>query len=30
VEELLVGLLLDGKIKGQIDQVHQRLELEQK
>ncbi|KAL7752518.1 COP9 signalosome complex subunit 2 [Sorochytrium milnesiophthora] len=27
VEELLVGLILDRKIHGKIDQVHQRLEL---
>ncbi|KAI9308871.1 PCI domain-containing protein [Cunninghamella echinulata] len=30
VEELLVGLILDGKIAGQIDQVNQRLELDQR
>ncbi|ORZ16492.1 PCI domain-domain-containing protein [Absidia repens] len=30
VEELLVGLILDGKIAGQIDQVSNRLELEQR
>lgn len=30
VEELAVGLILDKKISGQIDQVNQRLELEQR
>lgn len=30
VEELAVGLILDNKISGQIDQVNQRLELEQR
>ncbi|KAI7884175.1 PCI-domain-containing protein [Lichtheimia hyalospora FSU 10163] len=30
VEELAVGLILDQKISGQIDQVNQRLELEQR
>ncbi|SAM01721.1 hypothetical protein [Absidia glauca] len=30
VEEILVGLILDGKIAGQIDQVTNRLELDQK
>ncbi|CAO3586556.1 unnamed protein product [Absidia cylindrospora] len=30
VEELLFGLILDGKIAGQIDQVSNRLELEQR
>ncbi|KAI9205116.1 PCI domain-containing protein [Polychytrium aggregatum] len=29
VEEILVGLILDGKVNGQIDQVNQRLELHQ-
>ncbi|KAH8930154.1 PCI-domain-containing protein [Atractiella rhizophila] len=28
VEDILVGLILDGKVKGKIDQVTQRLELE--
>jgi COP9 signalosome complex subunit 2 len=27
VEDLLVGLILDNKVKGRIDQLHQRLEL---
>jgi COP9 signalosome complex subunit 2 len=30
VEELLVGLILDDKIKGKIDQVHGRLQLDAK
>lgn len=30
VEELLVALILDEKISGQIDQVNQRLELQQR
>ncbi|KAI8984717.1 PCI domain-containing protein [Mycotypha africana] len=30
VEELLVGLILDDRISGRIDQVNQRLELERK
>ncbi|KAI8339421.1 PCI domain-containing protein [Chlamydoabsidia padenii] len=30
VEEILVGLILDGKISGQIDQVSNRLELDQR
>ncbi|KAI8086101.1 PCI domain-containing protein [Halteromyces radiatus] len=30
VEELLVGLILDGKVKGKIDQVTNRLELDQR
>lgn len=30
VEELLVALILDEKISGKIDQVNQRLELEQR
>ncbi|KAG2224694.1 hypothetical protein INT45_009009 [Circinella minor] len=30
VEELLIALILDEKISGQIDQVNQRLELEQR
>ena len=30
VEELLMGLILDGVIKGSIDQVNQRLELERR
>lgn len=28
VEHLLVGLILDGKIKGRIDQINGRLELD--
>jgi hypothetical protein len=28
VEDLLVGLILDGKVKGKIDQVGGRLELD--
>jgi COP9 signalosome complex subunit 2 len=30
VEELLVGLILEGKVEGKIDQVEQRLELDKK
>jgi COP9 signalosome complex subunit 2 len=30
VEDILVALILDGKIKGQIDQVAGRLELDHK
>ena len=30
VEELLIALILDEKISGQIDQVNQRLEIEQR
>lgn len=29
VEDLLVGLILEGKVEGKIDQVGMRLELEQ-
>ena len=28
VEELLIGLILDGKVEGRIDQVTMRLELD--
>ena len=28
VEDLLIGLILEGKVKGRIDQVGARLELE--
>ncbi len=27
VENLIIGLILDGKVDGQIDQINQRLEL---
>jgi COP9 signalosome complex subunit 2 len=27
VEELLIGLILEGKVEGKIDQVAQRLEI---
>jgi COP9 signalosome complex subunit 2 len=30
VEELLIGLILEGKVEGKIDQVGMRLELETK
>jgi COP9 signalosome complex subunit 2 len=30
VEELLIGLILEGKVQGRIDQVGMRLELETK
>lgn len=30
VEELLIGLILEGKVEGRIDQVGMRLELETK
>ena len=30
VEELLVGLILEGKVEGRIDQVAMRLELDRK
>lgn len=30
VEELLIGLILEGKVEGRIDQVAMRLELEPK
>ena len=30
VEELLIGLILEGRIEGRIDQVAMRLELESK
>lgn len=30
VEELLVGLILEGKVEGRIDQVGMRLELDRK
>jgi COP9 signalosome complex subunit 2 len=29
VEELLIGLILEGKVEGKIDQVAMRLELDQ-
>jgi len=28
VEEILIGLILEGKVEGRIDQVAQRLELD--
>lgn len=30
VEELLIGLILEGKVDGRIDQVNMRLELDRK
>jgi COP9 signalosome complex subunit 2 len=30
VEELLIGLILEGKVEGRIDQVGMRLELDKK
>lgn len=30
VEELLIGLILEGKVEGKIDQVGMRLELDRK
>lgn len=30
VEELLIGLILEGKVEGRIDQVGMRLELDRK
>ena len=30
VEELLIGLILEGKVEGRIDQVNMRLELDRK
>jgi COP9 signalosome complex subunit 2 len=30
VEELLIGLILEGKVDGRIDQVGMRLELDRK
>ena len=30
VEELLIGLILEGKVDGRIDQVSMRLELDRK
>ena len=30
VEELLIGLILEGKVEGRIDQVAMRLELDRK
>jgi hypothetical protein len=30
VEELLIGLILEGKVEGRVDQVNMRLELDRK
>lgn len=30
VEDLLIGLILEGKVEGRIDQVAMRLELDRK
>jgi COP9 signalosome complex subunit 2 len=30
VEEMLIGLILEGRVEGKIDQVGMRLELESK